>query len=158
MNFLEELVAEWYEFKGYFVHRNILVGPRIAGGYECELDVVAFNAAANHLVHIEASMDTDSWENRERRFTKKFAAGKKYIPQLFAGFALPPDIEQIALFVFAASSQHSTVGGGRLQPIKDFMNEIRLGVQKRRVDKAAVPEQYQLLRALQFAANFWLAD
>ena len=27
MNFLEELVAEWYEYQGYFVRRNVLVGP-----------------------------------------------------------------------------------------------------------------------------------
>ena len=40
-NFLEQLVAEFYEYKGYFVRRNILVGKRAKGGYECELDVVA---------------------------------------------------------------------------------------------------------------------
>ena len=33
-NFLEELVAEWYEYKGYFVRRNVRVGPRAKGGYE----------------------------------------------------------------------------------------------------------------------------
>ena len=42
-NYLEQLVAEWLEYQGYFVRRNVLVGKRAAGGYECELDVVAFN-------------------------------------------------------------------------------------------------------------------
>ena len=42
-NFLEELTAEWYEFNGYFVRRNVNVGKRPEGGYECELDVVAFH-------------------------------------------------------------------------------------------------------------------
>ena len=38
-NHLESLVAEWYEFRGYFVRRNIRVGKRSKGGYECELCV-----------------------------------------------------------------------------------------------------------------------
>ena len=25
-NYLEQLVAEWYEYQGYFVRRNVLVG------------------------------------------------------------------------------------------------------------------------------------
>ena len=28
VNFLEQMVAEWYEFRGYFVRRNVRVGPR----------------------------------------------------------------------------------------------------------------------------------
>ena len=59
-NFLEQLVAEWYEYKGYFVRRNVLVGRRSRGGYECELDVVAFNPEEKHLVHIEPSVDQRS--------------------------------------------------------------------------------------------------
>ncbi len=78
-NFLEQLVGEWYEYRGYFVRRNVLVGKRAKGGYECELDVVAFNPVTRHLVHIEPSMDCDSWPVRERRYGKKFRAGRKYI-------------------------------------------------------------------------------
>lgn len=55
-NYLEQLVAEWYEYQGYFVRRNILVGKRDKGGHECELDVVAFNPETQHLVHVEPSM------------------------------------------------------------------------------------------------------
>lgn len=42
-NFLEQLVAEWYEYRGYFVRRNVLVGRRSQGGQDGELDIVAFN-------------------------------------------------------------------------------------------------------------------
>ena len=41
-NFLEQLVREWYEYQGYFVRQNVNVGKRAKGGYECELDIVAF--------------------------------------------------------------------------------------------------------------------
>ncbi len=40
-NYLEQLVAEWYEYQGYFVRRNIPEAPRPNGGYDSELDIVA---------------------------------------------------------------------------------------------------------------------
>src|SRR5262249_49187492 len=99
-NHLEELVAEWYQLQGYFVRRNVQVGKRLQGGYECELDVVAFHPARQKLVHVEPSLDADKWEKREQRYAKKFAAGRRYIPMLFDGLTLPSELEQIALFVF----------------------------------------------------------
>jgi len=84
-NYLEELTREWYEYQGYFVRQNVMVGKRPKGGYECELDVVAFHPVRKHLVHIEPSMDADSWAVREIRYKRKFNAGKKYIPTLFEG-------------------------------------------------------------------------
>ena len=100
LNFLEQLVAEWYEFRGYFVRRKINVGPSLKGKFEFELDIVAFHPGKPHLVHIEPSMDATSWDQREKRYTAKFGAGKKHIPSLFSGFDLP-EIDQIALLVFA---------------------------------------------------------
>jgi hypothetical protein len=38
-NYLEQLIAEWYEYKGYFIRQNVWVGKRARGGYECELDI-----------------------------------------------------------------------------------------------------------------------
>ena len=52
-NHLEELVAECYQLQGYFVRRNVQVGKRLQGGYECELDVVAFHPGLQKLVHVE---------------------------------------------------------------------------------------------------------
>lgn len=34
---LEQMVAEWYEYQGYFIRRNVLVGRRDRGGFESEL-------------------------------------------------------------------------------------------------------------------------
>jgi hypothetical protein len=56
-NFLEQLVAEWLEYRGYFVRRNVKVGKRKKGGYEGELDIVGFHPLQKHLVHYETSMD-----------------------------------------------------------------------------------------------------
>ncbi len=78
-NYLEQLVAEWYEYQGYFVRRNVLVGKRAKGGYKCELDVVGLHPSKQHLVHIEPSMDCHKWEKREQRFAKKFKIGTKVV-------------------------------------------------------------------------------
>src|SRR5690242_17667960 len=114
VNFLEQLAAEWYEFQGYYVRRNVKVGPRARGGHEGELDIVAFHPERRHLVHVEPSTDSQSWEKREQRYKKKFAAGRRYIPGLFPGLSLPKDIEQLALLVFASKRSHTQLGGGKL--------------------------------------------
>jgi len=155
INFLEQLVAEWYEFRGYFVRRNVKVGKRLKGGYESELDVVAFNPEKPHLIHIEPSMDCHSWSIREKRFAAKFCAGREHIPKLFAGFEPLPKIEQVVLLVYGSNNGHSKLGGGRLVLIKDFMAEIREKLVGLEVSKAAVPEQFTILRGMQFAANYW---
>jgi hypothetical protein len=111
-NFLEQLVAEWYEFNEYFVQRNVHVGRLSKGGWDCELDVVAFNPKTQHLVHVEPSTDGDHWDKREKRFRKKFDAGKRHIPELFNSFRPLPEIEHVALFVFGSNKNHPRVGGG----------------------------------------------
>jgi pimeloyl-ACP methyl ester carboxylesterase len=42
MNFLEEMVAESYDYQGYFVRRNVLVGPRKKGGRSGERSSAVF--------------------------------------------------------------------------------------------------------------------
>jgi hypothetical protein len=153
MNYLEELVSEWYEFNGYFVRRNVRVGRRSKGGYEGELDVVAFHPETRHLVHIEPSMDADSWANREERFRRKFAAGRKHIPALFAGLNVPHDIEQIAVLEFASKQRRSMLGGAKLVLVSDLLVEILSSLRARRVASNAVPEDKPILRTLQFVAE-----
>jgi hypothetical protein len=58
MNFLEQLAAEWLEYQGYFVRRNVHVGKRLKGGYVCELDVVGFHPGKQLLVHVDANIAT----------------------------------------------------------------------------------------------------
>jgi hypothetical protein len=154
-NHLEELVAEWYQLQGYFVRRNIQVGKRLKGEYECELDVVAFHPELQELVHIEPSLDSNKWEQREQRYCKKFAAGRRYIPDLFRGLKLPSEVKQIALFVYGGGINRTFVGGGRVIFIKQFMREVLEKLRTRPVSSSAIPEEYPLLRTLQFAAQYW---
>lgn len=57
MEYLEQLASEWYEYQGYFVHRDLWVGAECDGSYECQLDVVAFHPIRRHLVYIEPTLD-----------------------------------------------------------------------------------------------------
>ena len=153
-NHLEDLIAEWYEFRGFFVRRNVNVGKRLRGGYDCELDVVAFHPGEKRLVHLEPSLDADSWAERESKFRRKFDAGKKHIPALFSGLTVPTAIEQIAVLVFASGTTRQSLGGGRLLLAGDLVSEILLGLRDRRLAKAAVPEQFPLLRTMQYVAEY----
>ena len=154
MNFLEQLVAEWYEFQGYFLRQNVWVGKLPKGGYECELDIVAFHPEKKHLVQIEPSMDASSWAERERRYSKKFKAGRKYIPALFSGIDIPEEIEQIALFVFASKKNRQTIAGGKIMLASEIFEQIFSSIKDRSIFSNTIPEQLPILRSLQFVAQY----
>jgi hypothetical protein len=154
VNFLEQLLAEWYELQGYFIRRNVWVGKRARGGYECELDVVGFHPERKHLVQIEPSMDADSWAIREKRFHNKFEAGRKYIPSLFRGMHVPDTVEQIAVLVFAGKKDRSTLAGGKLVLIQEARGDILRDLRGRSINRDMVPEQMPIIRTLQFVAEY----
>ncbi|MBU6418258.1 MAG: hypothetical protein KGQ79_00845 [Proteobacteria bacterium] len=155
-NFLEQLVAEWYEYQGYFILRNVRVGKLRGGGYEAELDVVAFRPAPRHIVHIETSTDADRWEKRIEKLKKKFTRGRQYIPDLLKGFDVKEDeIEQDGIFVFGAKKNHDQLGAAKIKMLSEFMEPIREILRGRSYYGEIVPEQFVILRGLQFAAHFW---
>ena len=77
-DYLEKLLANWYEYQGYFVFRNQLVGKLAKDSYECKLDVVGLHASKSHLVHTEPSMDCDKWENASSDLRKSSRSGRKW--------------------------------------------------------------------------------
>jgi hypothetical protein len=155
MNHLEQLVAEWYEYRGYFVRRNVRVGKRAKGGYDGELDVVAFHPENKDFVHIETSMDAWTWNKRQEKFTQKFARGREIIPTLFPAMKVPSSIDQIALFGYGGrgKANHAQIGGGRIRLIAELLDEILTDLAAKSMHKEAVPEQFPLLRTLHFVAQ-----
>jgi hypothetical protein len=153
MEYLEQLAREWYEYLGYFVRRDLWVGLEADGSYECQLDVVAYHPLRHHLVHLEPSLDLLPSAEKERHFQLKFDAGKKYLHRMF-GHASGLHVEQIAL-VLASDHEHPhTIGGGRVL----LLSELFAGIVEHlaRIDptSALVPEQWPLIRTLQFAAAY----
>ena len=45
--------------------------PRNKGGFEGELDVVAVHVTKPHLLHVECSVDADSWQKSHAQFALK---------------------------------------------------------------------------------------
>ena len=154
MNVLEELVSEWYEYQGYFVRRDIKVGKRATGGYEGELDIVAFHPVSRKIVHIETSMGAESWEKRRSIFQKKFSLGEKYIPMLFPFVESKPD--KVAVLGFPRSTRLKDPLGPDIKVmfIPDLMKKITIKFSKIKVEEKAIPETYPLLRTIQFALDY----
>jgi hypothetical protein len=153
-NHLEQLVAEWYEYQGYFIRRNVKVGRRPEGGYAGELDIVGFHPDKKHLVHIETSLDALSWAVREEKYQRKFDAGAQYIPALFAGMQVPAEIDRIAVLVFASKRSRTLLGGGKIVLVSELLEEIFQCLESRSIYTQAVDEQKPLLRTLQFVAEY----
>jgi hypothetical protein len=152
-NFMEEIVAEWLEYRGYIVKRNERVGRLAAGGYEGELDVVGFNPKTKHLIHVETSTDADSWADREKRFSKKFSSGAKHIKILFEGLTVPDQVEKKVIFAFGSDKNHKTVGGGQVVLAEDFILDILHELKGTSFLSRAVPEKYPILRVLQMISE-----
>ena len=151
MNHLETLTAEWLDYNGYFVRTAVKVGKRAEGGWDGELDVVGFHPAHRHFLHVECSIDANTWENREKTFERKFTMGREHARNLFSGMELPTALDQVVVHGYAAAAnQHRGLGGGRLVTSQELTAEIITGVPAT-IWTNAVPEKYPLLRTLQFA-------
>jgi len=147
MNFLEQLLAEWYQYKGYYVRQNIKIGKREKGGYAGEIDILAYEPKTKIILHIEASSDTYSWKTREEKFERKFRVAKEIIPSLFENFEYS-EIQQKAIFLFAAKSREE-IGGHKLYLASDVMQEIYDDLKHKSILNEIVPENFMLLRTIQ---------
>ncbi len=154
MSHLEDLIAEYYDWRGYVVKRNIKVGRLPRGGWEMELDILAYHPHSSHLLHIEPSIDAHSWKRREDRFAKKFRAGKKYIfENVFTWLPKNTYIERVAILV-SHPKNRDVLAGAHIRSIDEFMSEVRTEIENWGiVAKKAIPEQYRHLRTIQLVHN-----
>ena len=150
MTFLEQLVAEWYEYGGYFVRSNVRARKRRKGGFDVELDVLAYDLPGNTLLHVETSGDADSWAERKRRFlTKKFILTKKEY-EVIIGCKVNK-IRKIAVVGYAHATKTNLNWGRDIEVvlIPDFMKRIAEKLHSQHPAHEAVPEGFPLLRAMQ---------
>lgn len=153
MNFLEQLVAEWYAYQGYFVRTNIKFGKRARGGYKGEIDVMAFDPKGKTLVHLETSSDAEAWKQRQERFQKKFEMATKHYKSIF-NFEFEK-VRKIVIVGFSKPKSSIDFGDNiELVLIPEIMVQITEEMKKLDPMKTAIPEGYSLLRAVQFAVWF----
>lgn len=150
---LEQLVAEYLEWQGFLIRRNVRVGKRPKGGWEMELDIIGYHPIMNRLVHYEPSLDADSWSKKEERYTKKFGAGRQYITsQIFKWISSDCKLEQFAIFI-SRSKTHSEIAGGKIIAMDDFVREVIDQVSASgKMQQNAIPETFPLLRTIQLVS------
>ena len=153
MNFLEQLVAEWYRYNGHFVRTNVRFEKRAKGGWAGEMDILAYLPERGNVSHIETSMDADSWTERKRKFKKKFAVPQRVYDSLFpAGYGY---LERIVVVGSARDQDPSKLGPDiHVYSVPTMVRMIVDKIGKKHPMKEAVPENYPLLRALQFGAAY----
>jgi len=150
MTFLEQLVAQWYEYAGYFVRSNVRARKRAKGGFDVELDVLAYDLSSNALLHVETSGDADSWAERKHRFlTKKFILTKGEYEAIL-GHKLGR-IRKIAVVGYSRSAKANLNWGHSIEVvvIPDLMRQIAEKLRSQHPAHEAVPEGFPLLRAIQ---------
>jgi hypothetical protein len=146
MNFLEELVAEWFAYLGYHVRRNVQVGPRDGGGYSRELDVVALKLDRKpeqcELVHVETS------NAKPPDIAARFESAARYYGEAFPNVDLP--VPTLRLIVGVGGKPKSeTVNGIEVWNLAHLLNEITSTLPKEDWDRRAVPQTYPLIRLVQ---------
>ena len=150
MNFLEQLVAEWHEYNGYFVRSNVRTRKRSKGGFDVELDVLAYDLPGSTLHHVETSGDADSWSERRRRFLgKKFILTKEEYEAIIG--CRVNEIRKTAIVGYARSTKADLNWGQDIEVIliPDFMKQIAEKLRSQHPAHEAVPEGFPLLRAMQ---------
>lgn len=150
MSHLETLIAEYLDWEGFLVKSNIKVGKLGHGGWEMELDIIGYHPKSGALVHYEPSIDALSWETREKRYMKKFEAGRKYIfTDIFSWLPKSTPLSQIAVFINHPKGRDH-IAGGTIISIDELTAEIRKKILSRGImSKNAIPEKYPLLRTIQ---------
>ena len=151
MQHLEELLAEYHEWRGHVVKCNVLVGRRERGGWDMELDIVAYDPETTTIFHLEPSLGAEVGEKREKRFAKKFEAGRKYIQKdLFPWLPRETPIIQRAILTCAPRSGR-TLAGAQVITVDEIILEIKQAVSRKGIAaRAAISQHYPLLRTIQF--------
>lgn len=154
MNFLESLAAEWYAIQRYFVRTNIKANSRHNGGYDNEIDVLAFYPAEGKLVHLETSWDALTWEKREERYVStKFVFTPEDYQELVG--VMPAKIQKRAI-IGTSKSQPKKIWGEDIEvtTVPNFVREIADDMRHRDPMRKVIPETYPCLRSFQFALAY----
>lgn len=154
MNFLESLAAEWYAIQGYFVRTNIKANRRNNGGYNNEIDVLAFLPASGELIHLETSWDALAWEKREERYlSKKFVFTDEQYAQIVG---ITPSCIKKRAIIGTSKSQPKAVWGDDIEvtTVPNFIAEICAEMKLRHPMRDVIPETYPCLRSFQFALAY----
>lgn len=155
MNFLEQLVAEWFEYRGYFVRTNVKARKRTKGGWDAELDVLAYDPKKAELIHAETSGDSLSWAKRKKHFlSKKFVFTRRQYESLVGSPVSKVRKRAIVGFVRSTKADLRWGRGIEVVLVPTLIREIADVLRTRHPMQQAVPEGYPLLRSFQMVLHY----
>ena len=155
MNFLEQVASEWYAIQGYFVRTNVKANKRAKGGWDNELDVLAYDPKKRTLVHVETSSDALTWAERKERFLKrKFVFSNEQYANLVG--AIPEHIVKRAVVGTSLAPAPEPYWNNEIEviTIPNFISEICDDIRGRHPMRDAIPENYPCLRSFQFVLAY----
>ncbi len=155
-NFLEELVAEWYEYNGHFVRRNVWYGNGPKGGRKGDMDVLAFNPKRKVFVHVEADGSSDKLSIVLKRLGNKFGTATSHYAQFVRGFK----VEKAAVVTAVAAIKKNcklpkNMNAVTIMTCSELTVKIIKVLKGKNPNNAVIPESWPLLRAIQLA--IWTA-
>ena len=120
-----------------------------------ELDVLAYQASTQSLLHVETSGDAVSWAERKARFLgKKFVLSRTEYQEVLG---CPIEhVRRLAIVSWAASPKADLDWGEDVEvlTIPRFFAQITSHLKDRDFTREAVPEGYPILRAIQLVIHY----
>ena len=100
-------------------------------------------------------MDAESWETRERRFRKKFDAGREHIPEpVSRARRARRRSSRSRYWCPRARRTIPRWAAARCVLVSDLMREIMEELCDKQISENAVPEHHTLLRTLQLVVEY----
>ena len=153
MNFVEELVAEWLEYKGWLVTRNVRYGEKpkgSAGGYKGECDILAFHPGHGKYKHVECSQASLSRAKLAAKFLVQFNKAKDCYAILMPGSS---KVQRLA--VGGWTKEPAVIGEGiEIKTIPQFVADLCQKLEPPVPWTKILPQKFPLLRAIQCAVAY----
>ena len=153
MNFLEQLTAEYYQHQGYYVRLNVRVLPRPNGGFDGELDVLAFEPKKKILAHIETSWDALTWSKRKARFLRKFRFSEAQYRKIL-GLPFKKLVKRVVTGGTLSVPQNEKWKDIEILTTPMFLREVGAYLLDKHPGRKAVPEHMPCLRSIQFYSHY----
>ena len=158
MNYLEQLAAEWYRFSGYFVRTNVHAKKLKRGGFQNEIDVLAYKPKTGELIHIETARGMGGWNNAEKNIKKKFNIEKAEYERL-----VDAPVKKISGLLVTEWSKPKKESIHldfeiRFKSTPQFLEEILSEIHKTPYFSASIPENSPILRTIQMMHSFYDAQ
>lgn len=146
MNYLEQLTAEWYSYKGYLVRTNVRC--KRSDKPKSEMDVLAYEPESQILVHIETTSYQGNVKADEKNFARKFDVAQNY----YSDLRIPiKDVKKRAIIGWAkgGSRKKMNIPGVDITSIGEFFTEIAKTLGEKDPFKKVISESWPLLRTVQ---------